>query len=162
MPLLSREDCVGRKGNHQWAEKHMKERRLTGRVVIKYTLIQIPGTVFFILLLQLLRQWVDIPRWLLWGLVGLWVAKEIVLFPFVRRAYESGDSEPGKGMVGEKGIAEEFLNPSGYVRIRGELWRAEVRGEKSAVEKGKTVRIHSVHGLTLVVEPELEGDSDEM
>ena len=90
------------------------------------------------------------------------MAKEIVLFPFVRRAYESGDSEPGKGMVGEKGIAEEFLNPSGYVRIRGELWRAEVRGEKSAVEKGKTVRIHSVHGLTLVVEPELEGDSDEM
>ena len=139
----------------------MKERRISGRTVIKYTLIQIPGTVFFILLLLLVRRWVDFPQWLFGGLVGLWLAKEIALFPLVRRAYDSGDSGSGHGMVGEKGIAEGSLSPSGYVRIRGELWRAEVRGEKSVVEKGKIVRIHSVQGLTLVVEPDMERDSDQ-
>ncbi len=138
----------------------MKERPISGRVVVKYILIQIPGTVLFILILQLARGWVEFPLWLFWGLLGLWIAKEIALFPFVRNAYDFGGSGVGHGMVGEKAIAEESLNPLGYVRVRGELWRAEVRGEKMVIEKGNPVRIQSVHGLTLVVEPDSDRDTD--
>jgi membrane protein implicated in regulation of membrane protease activity len=40
----------------------------------------------------------------------------------------------------------------GYVRIGGELWRAEAAS--GFVPRGAPVRVVAVRGLTLVVEPE--------
>jgi len=54
-------------------------------------------------------------------------------------------------MIGAIGIAEEKLNPSGYIRVRGELWKAEVVGNARPIERGDGVRIQETRGLTLLV-----------
>lgn len=53
-----------------------------------------------------------------------------------------------ESMVGEPAQVVEACHPDGRVQLRGELW--EARCEEGA-EKGDTVRVKSVDGLTLVV-----------
>lgn len=132
----------------------MKDPRISRRVVLKYSLLQLPGTVLFVLILLFLQRWVHLSSWLVWGLAGLWVAKEIVIFPFVWRSYDARGSEEGHDMIGERGMAEERLNPEGYISVRGELWRAESVQDVSPVEKGDRVRICGIRGLTLLVKTE--------
>lgn len=127
---------------------------MSGRVVLRYSLLQLPGTVLFVLILIFLQRWVNLSSWLVWGLTGLWIAKEIVLFPFVWRSYDPRGSEEGHDLIGKRGRAQERLNPEGYIFVRGELWRAENLHNVSPVEKGEPVRICGIRGLTLLVEPE--------
>jgi membrane-bound ClpP family serine protease len=87
------------------------------------------------------------------GLVTLWMVKYVVVFSFVWRAYDKPRPGDVTSLIGTQGIAEERLDPSGYVRVHGELWRAEVIGKTMAVEKGQTVLIEKADGLTLFVKP---------
>ncbi len=75
------------------------------------------------------------------------------MFPFVWRAYDRPRSGDLRSLIGTEGIAAEKLAPSGYVRVHGELWQAEVVGECSVIEKGEIVRIEGVSGLKLIVRP---------
>ncbi len=59
-------------------------------------------------------------------------------------------------MVGARGVAEDRLAPSGYIRVRGELWQTEVMGGDPPIEKGASVRVREVSGLTLLVQPDDE------
>ncbi len=81
------------------------------------------------------------------------MAKEVILFPFTWRAYDQDCSGPIHPMIGSRGIAKEQLAPSGYVLIRGEIWRAEVRGNLSPIEKGEPIKVHEIRGLMLLVQP---------
>ena len=45
----------------------------------------------------------------------------------------------------------EWLSPSGYVRVGGELWRAEARDGR-AIAAGARVVVREARGLSLVVE----------
>ncbi len=57
-------------------------------------------------------------------------------------------------LIGADAVCEETLSPSGYVRVRGERWRAEVLApEVGPIPQGSTVSVRSVQGLTLLVEP---------
>ena len=56
-------------------------------------------------------------------------------------------------MTGARGIAQETLAPSGYILVRGELWRAEVMGSAPPIDKGKKVQVTGIRGLTLLVQP---------
>jgi membrane-bound serine protease (ClpP class) len=58
-----------------------------------------------------------------------------------------------EGMVGERGAVIEPCQPEGRVRVHGEIWRA--RSTAPAL-RGTQVRVTSVDGLTLVVEPEAD------
>ena len=122
----------------------------SGRALKKYILLQLPGLVLLILLLIVFERWIDIPGWTFWGIIGLWVAKDVILFPFVWRAYDS-DPPEGEWMFGEHGIAMERLDPSGYIFVRGELWKAVLTEDGSPVEKGEKVRVLGKNGLTLIV-----------
>ena len=132
----------------------MKSPRISGRVVLKYALLQLPGTVLFVLILLFLEWWMHLSCWLVWGLAGIWVAKEIILFPFVWRSYDARGSNDEHDMIGKRGKARERLNPEGYISVRGELWRAESVNGEWPVEKGARVTIRGIRGLTLLVEPE--------
>jgi len=55
--------------------------------------------------------------------------------------------------VGLQGIAHEKIDPSGYVSVKGELWKAEVAQGYPAPEKGQAVEVLSVGGLILKVRP---------
>lgn len=55
-----------------------------------------------------------------------------------------------EGIIGEEGITLANLEPSGMVRVHGELWNAEsVSGN---IEKGKKIIVKAIHNLTLYVE----------
>jgi membrane protein implicated in regulation of membrane protease activity len=124
--------------------------------LIKYILLNLPAAILLVLLLVWLRSRFHIPGWVFWGAIGLWAAKDAALFPLVWRAYESKRSEEGR-MVGEEGFAAESLAPSGYINVRGELWKAVLTGDSAPVQKGAKVKVCGQEGLTLIVTP---GDTD--
>ena len=122
------------------------------RVLLKYSMIQLPAAVVIFLILMLVSQWITIPAWLVWCLIGLWIVKDLILYPFVWRAYDWNPSGNSDIMMGLCGIAKERLDPSGYIIIRGELWKARVIEEGMTIEKGAKVIVKSREGLTLQVE----------
>jgi membrane protein implicated in regulation of membrane protease activity len=111
-----------------------------------------------ILILIVIQYWVVIPVWLLWSIIGFWIVKDVVLFPFIWRAYDWERGGKSRSMIGERGVAREKLGPAGYVKIRGELWRAERIGEGPPVEAGQPVRVKKMEGLTLFVVPDNSED----
>ena len=116
-------------------------------------LLQIPGLSILILILLLLRRWSDFPVVFIWNVVCLWIAKDVVLFPLTWKAYDWGCSRDINPMLDKKGMAEEQLNPCGYIKVQGELWDAELSEKDAIVEKGDTVIIEGIKGLTLLVKP---------
>ncbi|MGH2949679.1 MAG: NfeD family protein, partial [Solirubrobacteraceae bacterium] len=56
-------------------------------------------------------------------------------------------------LVGHTGAVREPLDPLGQVQVFGELWRARAAGD-AALPAGARVRVRSVDGLTLIVEPD--------
>ena len=128
------------------------ERRLwSARVLGKYWALQVPGTVLLILMLHLLQDYLSIPTWLLWSIVGFWVLKDVVLYPIVWRSYDPGYPAMLHSLEGEQGVATERLDPSGYVRVHGELWRAELARGARAVDKNERIQVQAMRGLTLIV-----------
>ena len=123
----------------------------SSRIILRYVLLQLPALAVLVVLLVLVKHWVDLPSWFIWGLIGLWIAKDMALFPLTWRAYDQDRARAGSSMVGARGIAEERLDPSGYIRVRGELWQAEVVGNAPPIERGEEVRIQGIRGLTLLV-----------
>jgi membrane-bound ClpP family serine protease len=92
---------------------------------------------------------------MLWTIVAVWVAKDAILYPFLWRAYDPVDPAAlPYPRQGTKGVAIDRLDPSGLVRIWGELWRAELSHGARRIEEGETVQVTARHGLTLLVEPD--------
>ena len=75
------------------------------------------GAVLLLLAAILIREWVNLPSWVLWVAIAVWFAKDLLFFAFVWRAYDRSPRGAAEMMVGTQGIAEERLNPAGYVRI---------------------------------------------
>jgi len=123
------------------------------RIVLRYALYQIPDVAIFVLILYVIHQWVGLSLGLVIGLVGLWLLKYVFVFSFVWRAYDKTRPGDVTALIGTQGTAQECLDPSGYIRVHGELWRAEVLGKALAIEKGQTVLIEGADGLTLLVKP---------
>lgn len=132
----------------------MDEKRWSSRILIRYALIQMPGLIVLILVLVMLRRWVNIPLWLLWTIVILSVVKDMIMFPLVWQAYDKDSHDNPNSLTGRLGTATERLSPVGHIRIRGELWRAEIADTDLSINKGETVRVIRSDGLTLIVEPE--------
>ena len=124
------------------------------RALGKYALLQVPGIVMVVTAVILARRWLDLPTWIGAVAISAWVVKDIVLFPFVWRAYDK--TRPGDpfSLKGARGIAQDRLAPSGYVLVGRELWRVEVMDPDSPIEKGEAVRVREINGLTLLVERE--------
>lgn len=55
-----------------------------------------------------------------------------------------------EGIVGETGTAISNLKPVGKVKVHGEIWNAECKGE--VINKGDEIEVVSVNHLTLIVE----------
>ena len=122
------------------------------RVLLRYTLFQIPGLAGLALLLVLAVRWLGLSETLAYLVFALWVIKDVALYPFVRVAYGSGGSGGAAELIGAVGVAKSDLHPHGYVQIGAESWRAETSAEQP-VDKGSSVRVRAVRGLTLLVEP---------
>ena len=130
----------------------MERKGWSARVVLRYALLQVPFTALVIVVLIWVRKWVDLPVWFICGLVAFLVIKDIVLFPFVWRAYDPDSPALTNPTEGARGIAINDLHPSGYVEIGAERWQAEVIAGNSPIRRGQRVRVHGIRGLTLLVQ----------
>jgi membrane-bound serine protease (ClpP class) len=61
-------------------------------------------------------------------------------------------------LVDEVGEVREPLDPEGQIFVEGALWHARVADRGSTIDLGTRVRVKSVDGLTLEVEPVAERD----
>jgi len=131
----------------------MLSKEAKRRIVLRYACYQIPDVAIFVLILYVIHQWVGLSLGLFIVLTGLWLAKYVFVFSFVWRAYDKPRPGDVTSLIGIEGIVKKRLDPSGYIRVHGELWRAEVIGKTMAIEKGQTVLIEKADGLTLLVKP---------
>lgn len=79
----------------------------------------------------------------------------VFLMRLVLRSRKWKQATGKEELIGEEGIAISMLPPGaeGMIRVHGELWRAI---SPQAVAEGKAVRVKSIEGLKLHVEPEGE------
>jgi membrane protein implicated in regulation of membrane protease activity len=123
------------------------------RTIFRYTLFQIPDLILLSLGLAAAVRWWGLPVLAAYGLVALWIAKDVIMYPILRVAYESGGSSGVDGIHGALGVVTQPLVPSGYVRLGSELWKAELVPGSETASVGSAIRVVEVRGLTLVVEP---------
>ena len=128
--------------------------RSTSRAtLIRYTLYQVPGWVLALIAACLLYRWGVLPGWACALLVAGCVAKDALLYPLMRDAYETDVLPAIERLVGLPGVAVEPLAPYGYVRVRGELWRSEAASGVPPIHPGHPVTVAAVRGTTLLVRP---------
>jgi len=125
---------------------------LDAKVIIKYTLLHVAELVALAAALVLAGHYFALPTWLTITILVLWIVKDIVLFPKVRRAYLVDDNRPVKQLMGLEATVTVGLDPVGYVRVRGELWRAEISDPRFPAKKGEKTKVVDAKGTTLVVE----------
>ena len=117
----------------------------------RYLLVQAPSWAVAAVFLFGVRYWLEYPAWLAALILAVYIGKDFALYPFLRKAYESAPANSAAALIGQEGVAEEDLAPRGYVRIRGELWQAEIARHSGAVRKGEPVEVRNARGLTLIV-----------
>lgn len=88
-----------------------------------------------------------------WIVLLIWIIKDILMFPFIWRSYDTSSDNKVHGLKGKKGTVTRRLDPEGYVRIGGELWRA-VLDDNGIAEKGESVVVISRTGVTVKVKHE--------
>jgi membrane protein implicated in regulation of membrane protease activity len=120
----------------------------------RYLLMQVPGWLIVAVGAVVATSYGADPK-LAWTIAGAWMAKDLVAYPFVRRAYTRARSGT-EALVGEIAVVRDRLDPSGWVTLRGELWRAELAERGDAVPSGRRVRVRAVDGRTVKVVPDAQ------
>ena len=122
-------------------------------VFARYLAFQLPGMLGAGLVLSALAHFDTLSPVAAVILFGLWVAKDLAFYPFVKVAYERrSPMNPGvKDLVGQTGISRDALAPEGYVMIGAELWRARTRDAAEPIPAGSSVRVEAVVGLMVIV-----------
>ena len=119
----------------------------------RYTAFQIPGWLLAAAGGWWLYRYLSVPLWVAAGLPLAWVIKDYALYPLLRFAYEADQRRPIERLIGTEGAAVEPLAPAGYVRVRGELWRARGLAANGAIGTGDAIEVVGVEGATLIVSP---------
>jgi membrane protein implicated in regulation of membrane protease activity len=118
---------------------------------VKYLLLEVPGWLLAGLVALALHQWLDLSATLVGTLLAIWIAKDLVLYPWLKDAFAGDAASEADKLVGAIGVVETPLDPVGIVRLGAELWRAEASPRERAIPSGRHIRVNAVRGLTLVV-----------
>ena len=107
-----------------------------------------------------------LPRWdmrlPLWGLILLMLALaayNVVTYRMGSRALRKKPVPGLLDLVGSKGRAVSRLNPSGVIRIGGEVWQAS--SDSDTIDVGEEVVVVEQEGLKLVVHQVKSADIEE-
>ena len=110
------------------------------------------GAVLAAIVLWLLPLWgINIPIWGLILIVIAFLIYEIVTFRLGRKALERKPVIWSNAIVGCCGKATTPLTPDGYVKVRGELWRA--LSSDTDINEGDDIVVVELDRLTLRVTP---------
>jgi len=121
----------------------------SSRALLRYLRFHLPGLLLVAgALAAAVRAW-GLSVGLAAAGVALWLLKDALLYPALRRAYEPDGSGPPPRPVGELGVAVD----EGWIRVGPELWRGRPAAGAAPIAPGARVRVVAVRGLTLEVEP---------
>ena len=120
------------------------------RTVTRYYLFQVPGWALTAVLVAVLHASLGLPVWVALTVLGVVVLKDVIFYPFLRRAYQLEASGAAR-LVGLRGVARDTLDPTGYVYVNGELWRARTEPAAAAIPAGVEVRVVQGNRMTLTV-----------
>jgi membrane protein implicated in regulation of membrane protease activity len=116
----------------------------------RYLLWQLPSWIVAALVLVWLIRAIDLSPWVAAVVFGLFICKDLALYPAMRGVFSPSPFRARP--IGARGEAIEPLNPVGYVRVNGELWRGEACDPDRPIAAGSRVIVRDGHGLTLIVE----------
>jgi len=131
----------------------MKHKMWSLKVLLRYIILQLPVLILLIVLYIVSKNYESVPSLLILIFLLLWLAKDIILYPFVWKAYVPRDIKESVSMLGKKGRALTNIDPTGSVEVRGEIWNARAVQESNSIREHETIRVVEVQGLTLMVEP---------
>ncbi|MDE0035550.1 MAG: NfeD family protein [Deltaproteobacteria bacterium] len=120
------------------------------RTLTRYYLFQVPGWALTAVLAAVLHAWLGLPVWVALTVLGVVVLKDVIFYPFLRRAYQLEASGAAR-LVGLRGVARGTLDPNGYVYVNGELWRAKTEAGAPPIPGGADVRVVQGNRMTLTV-----------
>jgi membrane protein implicated in regulation of membrane protease activity len=125
-----------------------------------YVVSQAVGWLLVTGLVAMLVHTYGLPAWI-WAAVPVVLVKDVLVMVAMRRV--SGPPKAGpEALIGARGESVEPVAPAGYVRVRGELWRAETRHPAGrAIPAGRPVVVRQVRGLTLVVDEATRAPDDQ-
>jgi membrane-bound ClpP family serine protease len=124
------------------------------KTFLRYLLFQIPQWFVLALFLWLLIDQNAAPLWATQVFFIVWVLKDLAIYPWVRRAYETDVKTGAERLIGATGITQEPLDPEGFIKINGELWKARVDAANQPVDRNSRVKVRATSGLILLVESE--------
>lgn len=133
-----------------------KEIKWTRSIVIRYALLQLPAIIIFTLLYWLVNQYFQMPVWLFWVILAGWIIKDILLFPFVWKSYDTRDKDKYAVLTGKTGTVIELPNPIGTVLINGEIWRGRLADPGVLVKKGEKVAVTGQEKRLLIIDKIME------
>jgi membrane protein implicated in regulation of membrane protease activity len=126
-------------------------RRARSSTFARYLRFQVPATVAVAVALAAAVHYGFVDAATAGVVLLLWVAKDLALYPLLRRAYERGGQGYPSRLVGRSATARQDLAPRGYVLVAGELWRAEAVGEDRPIRAGENVVVTGAVGTRLLV-----------
>jgi membrane-bound ClpP family serine protease len=95
------------------------------------------------------RFGLELPVWVVAAVMSVWLITGAALFALGTQALGTHEVKGLSSMIGMAGTAQGPLNPSGTIKIHGELWNARVTD--GAIESGEDVIVTAEDGLNLVV-----------
>jgi membrane protein implicated in regulation of membrane protease activity len=125
-----------------------------------YTVYAIIGTTLEEGALVVIVRWwlphhfdIHISWWVLGILMFLLFGYSVFTYRMGRRALLRKSPLYPEAIVGCEGVVATPLDPTGYVKVKGELWKAT---STSDIEIGGKIRVTKIDGIRLVVVPENE------
>jgi membrane protein implicated in regulation of membrane protease activity len=125
------------------------------RVFGRYLLFQAASWALGALVLGGLVYGEWMPVWVAGLLLATLLLKDLVMFPFVRKAYEPSASHGGESLLGAIARVEQSLTPEGWIRVGPESWRARAIDGSSDLRPGDYVEVREIDDLVLLVEPHI-------
>ncbi len=123
----------------------------------EYTILTIGASILEAAAMVGIFVWL-LPHWgfniPIWGLILLMLAfgvYQVVTYRLGRRAIDRKPVLSPESIVGCCGKASTRLTPDGYVKVKGELWRAFSIGLN--IDEGTEIIVMEVKRLTLLVAP---------
>ena len=122
-----------------------------------YTIYSIVGTILEQVALVIIVRVglpylfnIHVPWWGLAILMAAFLVYSLFTYRMGKRALGKQPLVSPEAIIGSEGIVATSLHPKGYVKVKGELWRAS---SKSETEVGDEIEVIGIEGIELIVAP---------
>jgi membrane protein implicated in regulation of membrane protease activity len=124
---------------------------------LNYTIYAIIGTILEQCALVVIVRWwlpqfdINISWWITGILMFLLLVYSFYTYHMGRAALLRKSAVYPESIIGSEGVVATPLDPAGYVKVKGELWKAS---SSSHLEIGEKVIVTQIDGIRLVVMPD--------